>query len=111
RIWVRAILLATLLPVFPGGSAAAQVFKVQGGTSTLLNAQGGSVEFKAPDYDGNIGMGFFAGHFEYGAEARTLFHGYTVLAGDDMVPFTLPTDVFDSTHYFSARGLGATRKD
>jgi hypothetical protein len=101
------ILLAGLL----AGSAVAQVFKVQGGTSTLLNAEGGSVEFKAPNYDGSIGLGFFDGHFEYGAEARCPFHGYTVLAGDDMVPFTLPTDVFDSSHYFSARGLGATKKN
>ncbi len=101
------ILLAGLL----AGSAVAQVFKVQGGTSTVLNAEGGSVEFKAPNYDGNVGLGFFAGHFEYGAEARTLFHGYTLLAGDDAVPFTLPTDVFDGSHYFSARGLGVTRKN
>jgi hypothetical protein len=93
------------------GTAAAQVFKVQGGTSTLLNAEGGSVEFKAPNYDGNIGLGFFDGHFEYGAEARRQFHGYTLLAGDEMVPFTLPTDVFDSSHYFSARGLGVMKKD
>lgn len=101
------IMLAVLL----AGSASAQVFRIQGGTSTLLNAEGGSVEFKAPNYDGSFGLGFFNGHFEYGAETRYLLHGYTVLAGDDAVPFTLPTDVFDSSHYFSARGVGATRKD
>jgi len=101
------VLMALLL----AGTAAAQVFKVQGGTSTLLNAEGASVEFKAPNYDGNVGLGFFEGHFEYGAEARSLFHGYTLLAGDDTVPFILPTDVFDSSHYFSARGIGATRKN
>jgi hypothetical protein len=103
---------ALILPaLLLAGSAVAQVFKVQGGTSTLLNAEGGSVEFKAPNYDGNVGLGFFDGHFEYGAEARRIFRGYTLLAGDDMVPFTLPTDVFDSSHYFSARGIGVTRKD
>lgn len=100
------ILLAGML-----AGAEAQVFRVQGGTSTLLNAEGGSVEFKAPHYDGNVGLGFFDGRFESGAEARYQLHGYTVLAGDESVPFTLPTDVFDSTHYFSARGMGATRKD
>lgn len=84
--------------------------RIQGGTSTLLNAEGGSVEFKAPNYDGTVGLGFFNGRFEYGAETRYLFHGYTLLAGDESVPFTLPTDVFDSSHYFSARGIGATRK-
>ncbi len=93
------------------GSASAQVFRVQGGTSTLLNAEGGSVEFKAPNYDGSLGLGFYNGKVQFGAETRYLFHGYTILAGDDSVPFTLPTDVFDSSHYFSARGIGATRKN
>jgi hypothetical protein len=93
------------------GSASAQVFRVQGGTSTLLNAEGGSVEFKAPNYDGSLGLGFYNGKIQFGAETRYLFHGYTILAGDDSVPFTLPTDVFDSSHYFSARGIGATRKN
>lgn len=92
-------------------SSSAQVFRIQGGDSTLLNAQGGSVEFKAPNYDGTLGLGFYNGHFEFGAETRYLFHGYTVLAGDEAVPFTLPTDILDSSHYFSARGMGATRKD
>jgi hypothetical protein len=93
------------------GSASAQVFRVQGGASSLLNAEGGSVEFKAPNYDGSIGLGFYNGKVQFGAETRYLFHGYTILAGDDNVPFTLPTDVFDGSHYFSARGIGATRKD
>jgi hypothetical protein len=100
------LLLAALL----AGSAAAQVFKIQGGTSTLLNAEGGSVEFKAPNYNGTVGLGFFDGHFQYGAEARVPFHSYTVLAGDETVPFTLPTDLFDYSHYFSARGIGVFRK-
>ncbi len=102
---------ALILLAMLAGSAVAQVFKVQGGTSTMLDAQGGSVEFKAPTYDGTIGMGFFDGHFEYGAEARSLYHGYTLLAGDEMIPFVLPTDVFDSSHYFSARGIGVTQKN
>src|SRR5437667_7151353 len=101
------IVLMTLL----AATAKAQVFRVQGGTSTLLNAEGGSVEFKAPNYDGTAGLGFYNGKFEFGAETRYLFHGYTVLAGDDSVPFTLPTDVFDSSHYFSSRGIGITRAD
>ena len=100
------VLLAALLTA----SAAAQVFKIQGGTSTLLNAEGGSVEFKAPNYNGSVGLGFFDGHFQYGAEARTQFRDYTLLAGDESVPFTLPTDLFDYSHYFSARGVGAFRK-
>jgi hypothetical protein len=91
-------------------SASAQVFRVQGGDSTLLNAAGGSVDVKALNYDGTLGLGFYNGRLQFGAETRYLFRGYTVLAGDDSVPFTLPTDVFDGNHYFSARGAGVTRK-
>ncbi len=108
---LRAKCALILLVVLLAGGADAQVFRVQGGTSTLLNAEGGSVEFKAPNYDGTVGLGFFNHTLEFGAETRYLFRGYTVLAGDDSVPFTLPTDVFDGSHYFSARGVGATRKD
>jgi len=109
-VCLRAKCALIVLVVLLAGRAEAQVFRVQGGTSTLLNAEGGSLEFKAPNYDGSVGLGLFDGHFEYGAETRRLFHGYTVLAGDESVPFTLPTDIFDSSHYFSARGIGATRK-
>jgi hypothetical protein len=92
-------------------AAHAQVFRVQGGDSTLLNAQGGSVEFKAPQYDGTLGLGFYNGQLRYGASTRYLYRGYTILGGDEAIPFTLPTDVFDASHYFSARGLGITRGD
>src|SRR6266498_2107048 len=91
--------------------ASAQVFRVQGGTSTMLNAEGGSVEFKAPNYDGSFGLGYYNGQVMFGGETRYKYHAYTVLAGDDSVPFTLPTDIFDSSHYFSARGAGITRSD
>jgi len=97
------------LAIFTAG-VHAQIFHVQAGDSTLLNAEGGSVDFKALNYDGSMGLGVYNGKFEFGAESRYLFHGYTVLAGDDSVPFTLPTDIFDSSHYFSARGAGVTRK-
>jgi hypothetical protein len=91
--------------------AGAQVFRVQGGTSTMLDAQGGSVEFKAPNYDGSFGLGYYNGRVMFGGETRYKYHDYTVLAGDDSVRFDLPTDVFDHSHYFSARGAGFTLSD
>jgi hypothetical protein len=99
------------LPLLLAGGANAQVFRVQGGTSTMLNAQGGSVEFKAPKYDGSVNLGYFEGHLRYGAENRYQFQNFTLLTGDESVPFTLPTDVFDASHYFSMRGIGVTHKD
>jgi hypothetical protein len=100
-----------VLAVLLAGKANAQVFRVQGGTSTMLNAQGGSVEFKAPKYDGSVSLGYFEGHLRYGAENRYQLHNLTLLTGDETVPFILPTDVFDASHYFSARGIGVTHKD
>ena len=109
RLQVQCALLA--LTLLLAGTANAQVFRVQGGTSTMLNAEGGSVEFKAPNYDGSVDVGYFAGHLRYGAENRYQFHNFTLLTGDETVPFVLPTDVFDASHYFSMRGIGVTHKD
>lgn len=100
-----------VLAILLAARANAQVFRIQGGTSTMLNAQGGSVEFKAPKYDGSIDLGYFEGHFRYGAENRYQFQRFTLLTGDENVPFVLPTDIFDASHYFSVRGIGATHKD
>jgi hypothetical protein len=77
----------------------------------MLDAQGGSVEFKAPNYDGSFGLGYYNGQVMFGGETRYKYHDYTILAGDDSVRFDLPTDVFDHSHYFSARGAGVTRAD
>jgi hypothetical protein len=90
-------------------SLGAQVFKVQGGSSTMINASGGSVEFLAPGYQGSFGLGFFENRFGIGGTVRSKYRGYTLIAGDDSVPFSLPTDLFDSSHYFMVRGMGFSR--
>jgi len=101
------LVTAMLLPA----AVSAQVFRVQGGTSTMLNAQGGSIEFKAPKYGGSLNLGYFDGHLRYGAENRYQFERFTLLTGDETVPYVLPTDVFDASHYFSVRGVGLSHKD
>lgn len=98
-----------LLALFLAPLVSAQVFKVQAGTSTMLNADGGSVDFLAPNYQGSLGLGYFQDHFGVGGTFRSKYRGYTLVAGDDSVPFNLPTDVFDSSHYFMARGIGISR--
>jgi hypothetical protein len=107
QVQCALLLMAMLL----SGRLSAQVFRVQGGTSTMLNAQGGSVEFSAPKYDGSVNLGYFEGHLRYGAENRYQFERFTMLTGDETVPFVLPTDVFDASHYFSVRGIGVSHKD
>jgi len=88
----------------------AQVFKIDGGTSTLFNADGGTIFMKAPNYEASFGAGTFDGHFELGAVAKTKVMGYTVTAGDDNVRFDLPTDIFGNTSYYSARGVGISKQ-
>src|SRR2546430_9620550 len=105
----QRVLLLVIALIAMGASA--QVFRVQGGTSTMLNAQGGSVEFKAPNYDGSFGLGYYNGQVMFGGETRYKYHDYTLLAGDDSVHFDLPTDVFDHSHYFSTRAAGITPGD
>ncbi|HVO63912.1 MAG TPA: hypothetical protein VMT53_23525 [Terriglobales bacterium] len=102
------VILLLLASVFVPLTSA-QVFKVQGGTSTMLNADGASVDFLAPNYQGSFGVGYFQDHFGVGGTFRSKYHGYTLIAGDDSVPFNLPTDLFDSSHYFMARGIGISR--
>ena len=91
--------------------SSAQIFRVQGGASTLFGANGASVNVKAPGYEGEIGAGALAGHFQYGFLVRTSLFGNTLSVGDDTVKVELPTDVFDSSHYFLARGVGLRHVD
>lgn len=88
---------------------SSQIFKIEGGTSTLFDSDGGNISVKAPNYDGTIGAGIYQGHFLMGAVARTKVMGYTVITGDDSVRFDLPTDIFGNTSYFSARGVGISK--
>ena len=91
-------------------SSHAQIFHPQAGSSSLFNAHGGSVEFQAPGYSGSLGAGVVDGRLVFGEVLRTQFHGYGLTAGDDVLPFNLPTDVFVADHYFFGKGLGIAKK-
>jgi hypothetical protein len=101
-LWLFIALWAPSLP--------AQIFHVQGGSSSLFNAHGGSVEIQAPGYTASVGAGFIDGQFVYGETLKTQFRGYDLTAGDDVIGFSLPTDVFDSNHYFFGRGMGVSKQ-
>jgi hypothetical protein len=89
----------------------AQVFEVGGGTSTLYQATGGGVTVRAKTYDLTIGAGIIDGHILGGAQMVKATPHATYILGDDRISFSLPTDVFDVSHFFFARGIGvrATR--
>ena len=84
--------------------ADGQVFVLNGGSSSLLNAEGGSVEVRAENYTGRIDLGFL-GRPSLGFSFARPFGSSLLDAGDQQIPFLLPTDLFDHSFYFLARGL------
>ncbi len=88
--------------------ASAQAFQVEGGSSSLFQASGGSVDIHAPNYDGWMGMGTLDGQVRLGAFLSTQWQGYSFGAGDHTIPFQFPTDIFDNSHYFLGRGASVT---
>ena len=74
----------------------------------MYQAHGGSLGFRAANYDGWVGVGSLNG-LRFGAFLRTRIHDSTLTLGDDVIPFRLPTDIFDGSHYFLGRGVGLAR--
>jgi len=88
--------------------ADGQVFQLTGGSSSLLNAEGGALEVHAAGYTARIDLGYLGGPslgFFFSRPYKTSVIG----AGDQQIPFVLPTDLFDHSFYFLGRGLSLTR--
>jgi hypothetical protein len=103
----RALLLAGVLLV-GAHAAAAQSFKVQGGTSSVFEGHGGTVEVRGQNYTGRFSLGFLDGP-RVGFYFVRPFQGVHLGFGDQAIPFSLPTDLFASNYYFYGRGLSVTR--
>jgi hypothetical protein len=88
--------------------AAGQVFQVTGGSSSLMNAEGGSVEVHAANYTGRIDLGYLDGP-GLGFFFSRPYKDSQLGAGDQQIPFLLPTDLFDRSFYFLGRGMSLTR--
>lgn len=85
-------------------SAKAQVFHPQAGSSSLYRAHGGSLGVQGASYEGGVGFGWLD-QFRFGAFLKTRARGQTFSLGDDTIRFVMPTDIFNQSHYFLARGL------
>jgi hypothetical protein len=83
-----------------------QVFELHGGASSLYHAQGGTLLVRAPSYNGSIGVGNVGGRLVGGANVTKVVGRSTWIAGDDLIHFVLPTDIFDTSHYVVAQGFG-----
>ncbi|MBV8674443.1 MAG: hypothetical protein JOZ33_13500 [Acidobacteriaceae bacterium] len=95
-----------MIAIVSPGLPAAQVFEVNGGSSSLYQAQGGTLTARGPSYDASVSGGVVAGKLVGGANLTKAVGNSTYLVGDDYVPFVLPTDIFDSSHYLVALGAG-----
>ena len=89
--------------------AAGQVFELTGGSSSLLNAEGGSFEVHAANYTGRIDLGYL-GRPSLGFAFSRPYKKSLIGAGDQQIPFVLPTDLFDHSFYFLGRGMSLSRK-
>jgi hypothetical protein len=104
-------LAACLAALAQPASAQGQAFKFQGGTSTLFGGSGGSVEVRGANYTGRIGLGLLNGKLRYGVFYSTSVHNILWSSGDQSIPFTLPTDIFNGSYYFLGRGVSAAWKN
>ena len=84
--------------------ARAQVFQFDIGSSSLFRATGASMRVLTPGSEANIGLGSLDGNLTSGGFYRRDWENMTFTLGDEVNLFQLPTDLFDSSHYFFARG-------
>lgn len=87
-----------------------QVFEVNGGSSSLYEAQGATISARGPSFDASLGAGIVAGKFVGGANVTKKIGRSTYVAGSDYIRFLLPTDIFDSSAYLVALGAGVTTR-
>jgi len=92
------------LVFIPLPAAVGQVFQLEGGSSSLFQAQGGSVQVRTLGFEGLLGGGMLDGQLRLGGLFRKKWHNSILAIGDDAISLRLPTDLFDSSHYVNGRG-------
>ncbi|MGC2638473.1 MAG: hypothetical protein WA294_14920 [Acidobacteriaceae bacterium] len=106
-VQIAALALFIFFAVSP---LCAQVFEVNGGSSSLYDAQGATLTARGPSYDASLGAGIVDGKLVGGANLTKMIGHSTYVAGSDYIHFRLPTDVFDSSAYLVALGAGVTTR-
>ncbi len=103
RIRITCVILLTAAL---SAGLRAQVFEVNGGSSSLYEAQGGTLSAQGSSFNASAGAGIIGGALVGGANLTKVRNGSTYILGDDYVRFELPTDIFDASHYLIAMGAG-----
>lgn len=97
-------LVAAMAAVLLAVPAGAQVFQVSGGGSSLFAGYGGLVNLWGNGYEASLGIGYLDG-LRIGASGRRLVAGRdTLRLGNDLLPFTLDTDIFGTGGMVFAQG-------
>jgi len=73
-----------------------------------METQGGSVQVDSENMHSAFGLGWHDG-LRTGFLAETTFDDTKVSLGDEIIPFVLPTDIFDTSYYVWGRGIGLRR--
>src|SRR5215475_9718312 len=104
----HASLCLTVFLFSTSGSLHAQLVQLSGGSSSLMETQGGTIQVDSENMRGAFGLGWHDG-LRTGFLAETALGNGKVSVGDQVVPFVLPTDLFNSSYYLWGRGVGLRR--
>ena len=99
----------TLLAVFWlsfCASAAAQVFDLSAGASTLYGAEGAAVVIHGDSSETAIGAGLINGHLGIGAASTYRLHSGSLTTGQQQFSMELPTDIFGGGQILTGTGVG-----
>jgi len=108
RECLRLGVFCALFPLFSATSFG-QLFETKAGSSSLLGTHGGTLAFDDGQYKGSVSVGWHDGP-QYGFLISTPVDGFALGLGDQMIPFVLPTDLFNASYYFLGRGVSLTRR-
>jgi hypothetical protein len=104
RFRPRLLVAALLLALLGTATSPAQVLQLRGGSSSLLDAHGGSLELMTQRYTTRFDLGII-GRPLFGFSLTTRYHGKSWTVGDQTMSLTLPTDLFNRNSYFLGRGI------
>jgi hypothetical protein len=106
--WPILVAVAGIAACTAPGRAAAQVFQVQGGGSSLYSGYGGTMSVWANGWEGALGLGYLDG-LRVSAFVERRIGRDTLRIGDDIVPMLLPSDLFSSASGLLVQGVGIRR--
>lgn len=107
--WLIRFALVCLVVLGFVNTASSQAFSLTGGSSSMFDAHGASVEMRSSNYTGRLDLGYMNGP-SLGFSLLHLYRGNLVNAGDQEIPLVFPTDLFNRSYYFFGRGLSLLHK-